>query len=135
MDCIFCAIVAEQAAARRVYEDDACVAFLDVNPATAGHTLVVPRRHATDLLALHEDEAQEVMRATHRVALLLDARLQPAGLNVVQANRAAAWQSGFHMHVHVIPRYEQDGLTHTWEAARASPENLAALQARISSSA
>ena len=132
MECIFCAVVAQQATAWRVYEDDACVAFLDVNPATPGHTLVVPRRHATDLLDLREDEAQEVMRATHRVAVLLDARLQPAGLNVVQANRAAAWQSVFHMHLHVIPRYERDGLTHTWEAAPASPEDLSALQKRIS---
>lgn len=131
MECIFCAIVARQATGWRVYEDDDCVAFLDVNPATPGHTLVVPRRHASDLLDLREDEAQKVMRATHRVALLLDARLQPAGLNVVQANRAAAWQSVFHMHMHVIPRYERDGLTHTWEASPASPEDLSALQERI----
>ena len=110
MECIFCAIVAGDATSWPVYEDEHCCAFLDVNPLTRGHTLVIPRRHATDLLALTEDEAQQVMRATLRVAQLLEARLTPAGLNLIQANRAAAMQTVFHMHMHVVPRYEGDGL-------------------------
>lgn len=110
MECIFCALVAGDATSWPVYEDEHCYAFLDVNPLTRGHTLVIPRRHAPDLLALTEDEAQQVMRATRRVALLLEARLSPAGLNLIQANRAAAMQTVFHMHMHVVPRYEGDGL-------------------------
>lgn len=131
MDCIFCAIVAGQATGWRVYEDDDSVAFLDVNPATPGHTLVVPRRHAVDLLALTEGEAQAVMRAAHRVAHLLEARLAPAGLNLVQATGAAAWQTVFHMHLHVVPRYDGDGLSAPWQPAAADPATLTELRDRI----
>lgn len=130
-DCIFCAIVAGQATSHPVYEDEHCLAFLDVNPLTRGHTLVVPRRHAADLLALSEDDAQHVMRATHRVAFLLEARLQPAGINLVQANRAAAMQTVFHMHMHVVPRYEGDGLmpaSQGWRPRAAEAHDLAALR-------
>ena len=131
MECIFCAIVAGQATSWPVYEDESCVAFLDVNPLTRGHTLVIPRRHVPDLLAMSEDEAEQVMRATHRVVHLLDARLQPAGLNVVQANRAAAWQTVFHMHMHVIPRYDDDGLSQKWRPDPAQPADLTALRGVI----
>ena len=125
MECIFCRIVSGQAEAWRVYEDDDCLAFLDAFPATRGHTLVVPKRHATDLLTVAEHEAEAVMRATWRVARLLDERLAPLGMNVLQANRAAAWQSVFHLHVHLVPRYPDDGLRHTWEAHPASADDLA----------
>ena len=131
MTCIFCAIVAGQARSWRVYEDEHCVAFLDVNPITPGHTLVVPRRHAADLLAMPEDEAQLVMRATHRVVRLLDEQLSPGGLNLVQANRAPAWQTVFHLHVHVLPRYDGDGLGTPWRAAPAEPAELTSMQARL----
>lgn len=127
MSCVFCAIVEGSAAAWPVYEDEDCLAFLDINPATPGHTLVVPKRHATDLLDLDEGAAQDVMRATHRVARLLDERLSPAGLNVVQATRAAAWQTVFHMHLHVIPRYADDGLTPPWRLAPAESDQLEAV--------
>ena len=131
MACIFCAIVAGDAPSFRVYEDEHCVAFLDIHPATAGHTLVVPRTHADDLLALDEQQAQQVMRATHRVAHLLDARLRPAGLNVVQATRAAAWQTVFHMHMHVIPRYDGDGLAPPWRETPVDRDLLATIHDRI----
>jgi histidine triad (HIT) family protein len=131
MDCIFCRIVSGEADSWRVYEDDECLAFLDAFPATRGHTLVVPKRHRADLLALDEHEAQAVMRGTWRVAHLLEERLVPLGLNVLQANRAAAWQSVFHMHVHVVPRYEDDGLRHTWNARPARREDLDEVHERL----
>ena len=133
MECIFCAIVTGDARSWPVYEDEHCMAFLDVNPLTRGHTLVIPRRHAADLLAMAEDEAEQVMLATHRVARLLDARLQPAGLNLVQANRAAALQTVFHMHMHVVPRYEGDGLMPSsgWRPAPAKGVDLADVQKHI----
>jgi len=131
VSCVFCAIVEGRAPAWQVYEDDDCQAFLDINPATPGHTLVVPKHHATDLLDLDEGGAQLVMRATHRVARLLDERLSPAGLNVVQATRAAAWQTVFHMHMHVIPRYDDDGLTPPWRVAPADAGQLADISRRL----
>lgn len=133
MECIFCAIVAGDATSWPVYQDEHCYAFLDVNPLTRGHTLVVPRRHAIDLLALEEDEAEQVMRATLRVAQRLEARLSPAGLNLIQANRAAAMQTVFHMHMHVVPRYEDDGLFRSGGLRPTAAEavDLAEVQAAI----
>ena len=93
--------------------------------------MVIPKRHRADLLDMTEQEAQAVMRGTWRVAHLLEARLAPLGLNVLQANRAAAWQSVFHMHMHVVPRYADDGLRHTWDARPATPQHLTELQERM----
>ena len=110
MDCVFCAIVAGEAPARTVASGEHWTAFLDVSPVTTGHTLVVPRRHATDLWAMSADEAQQLMGGVHEVAHLLRDRLAPAGMNLLQSNGTAAWQTVFHVHVHVIPRYGDDGL-------------------------
>lgn len=132
-DCIFCRIVAGHAPAWRVYEDDAAVAFLDISPATPGHSLVVPRRHAPDIWSLSEDEAMRVMRAVHRVAAKLRARLRPRGMNVTQSNGAAAGQDVFHYHVHVVPRYGDDGSRPPWRPVRPAPDALAEVHRQITS--
>ena len=111
-DCIFCRIIAGNAPAFVVAEDDQTVAFLDRGQATEGHTLVVPRTHATDIWSISEVDASAVMSMAKRVAHLLDERLAPDGLNITQSNRAAGWQDVFHFHVHVIPRWTGDGLVH-----------------------
>jgi histidine triad (HIT) family protein len=131
VDCIFCAIVAGASPAWRVHEDDDTVAFLDIGQATAGHTLVVPRRHAADIWSLSEEEAATVMRAVHRVAGRLRDTLRPEGLNVTQSNGAAAWQEVFHYHVHLVPRYGDDGLAPPWRPTRPSSDVLAAVHRRI----
>jgi len=131
VDCIFCSIVAGAAPAWRVYEDGETIAFLDIRPTTAGHTLVVPRRHAADIWSLSEDEAAAVMRSVHRVAAQLRERLRPRGLNITQSNGAAAWQEVFHYHVHLVPRYGGDGLAPPWRPTRPTPEALAEVQRRI----
>ena len=131
LDCPFCSIVAG-AAAWRVDEDRATVSFLDLGQATAGHTLVVPRRHAPDLWALTEDEAATVMRAVHRVARLLRDALRPDGMNIVQSNGAAAWQEVAHFHIHVVPRYDGDELVAPWRSTGvAPPAQLAGVLRRI----
>jgi histidine triad (HIT) family protein len=132
LDCVFCSIVAGTAPAWRVYEDGETVAFLDIRPATAGHTLVVPRTHAPDIWSVSEDEAATVMRSAHRVAARLHDRLRPRGLNVAQSNGTAAWQDVFHYHVHLIPRYGDDGLAPPWRPTRPTPEALAEMHRRIS---
>lgn len=129
--CIFCSIVAGSAPSWRVHENEATVAFLDRGQATAGHTLVVPRRHASDIWALSADEAATVMRAVHAVAWMLRERLQPAGLNVSQSNGRAAWQDVFHYHVHVVPRYGDDDLVPPWKPTRPTEPELDAVLARI----
>ncbi len=132
MNCVFCAIVAGEASSRAVAQGDHWTAFLDVSPATPGHTLVVPRRHAADIWEMDRDEAQQLMGGVHDVAHLLQDRLAPAGMNLVQSNGVAAWQTVFHVHVHVIPRYDDDGLRPPWTHGPAAPEDLAAVHERIS---
>jgi histidine triad (HIT) family protein len=112
--CTFCQIVTGDARAWRVHEDDHCVAFLDIHPATRGHTLVVPRQHAEDLLTISADDAGAVARTVHFVSRRLRDRLGFDGLNIIQANGAAAWQTVFHYHVHLVPRYEGDDLVMPW---------------------
>lgn len=129
--CIFCAIVTRQAPAAVVYEDEHTLAFLDINPANPGHTLVIPKRHARDLLDLPEQDLLHVMSTVQRVARALDRALQPGGINLIQANRPAAFQDVFHFHVHIIPRWEGDGLVPLWRHRRAEQEELQQLAARV----
>ena len=131
-DCVFCSIIAGEATSWRVYEDDVAVAFFDRGQATLGHTLVVPRHHASDLWALTADQAADTMRTVYAVAQLLRERLAAPGLNVMQSNGRAAWQSVFHYHVHLIPRYGDDELVPPWRPTRPTDAELDALLARIS---
>jgi histidine triad (HIT) family protein len=130
-NCVFCAIVAGRAPAYRLLEDEHTVSFLNIAPATTGHALVVPRRHAEGLWDLEDEEHARVARAAGRVARLLRVALQPAGVNLVHATGTAAWQSVFHFHLHVVPRYLADELQVMWQAAPAADADLAALRARV----
>lgn len=109
-DCIFCRIVAGDAPAQVLYEDEDTMAFMDINPATDGHCLVVSRRHADDLWSLPEEDGVAVWRAVRRVAEAVQEALRPDGLNLLQSNGLAALQTVFHFHVHVVPRYRDDGI-------------------------
>ena len=130
-DCIFCRIVAGQAAAYVVAEDDQSMAFLDRGQAAAGHTLIVPRTHASDIWEITQPDLTAVMVMAKQVAHLLDERLSPDGLNLTQSNRTAGWQDVFHFHVHVIPRWIGDGLTPPWKASSPTDAELAATLARL----
>jgi histidine triad (HIT) family protein len=118
--CVFCAIVAGQSASYVVHEDERTVSFLDIDPVTFGHTLVVPRRHSRTVLDVDPDDAAAVMRAGVDVARILDAALHPDGFSLFQANEPAGWQVVFHLHLHVIPRWFDDALIRPW-----SPGTLA----------
>ena len=111
---MFCAIVAGRSPGHIVYEDEGAVAFMDINPATDGHTLVVPRAHAKDLWDIGEEEAARLMAATVRVATKIRKALNPDGVNVMHATGAAAFQSVFHFHLHVVPRWYHDPLRLPW---------------------
>ena len=131
MACIFCSIVAREAPAFFVYEEDDVVAFLDRGQVTEGHTLVVPTRHATDIWALAESEASRVMAVAWRVAHMLRDSLMPLGLNVMQSNGEAAWQDVFHFHLHLIPRYANDALVPPWRATTPTAQELDSVRAKI----
>jgi histidine triad (HIT) family protein len=129
--CIFCAIATGQAPAIVLYEDEHTVAFMDINPATRGHVLVIPKRHARDLLDVSEEDLQHVMRTVQCMARAVDQALQPDGVNLIQANRIAAFQSVYHFHVHVIPRWFGDGIAPPWRHAPGDPQALRELGAKI----
>jgi histidine triad (HIT) family protein len=113
-DCIFCKIVAGEVPATKVDEDDATVTFMDISPATRGHALVIPREHATDLLSIGSDDLDACMRAAQKQAHRAKDKLGADGVNVLNSCGAAAWQTVFHFHIHVIPRYEDDPLRLPW---------------------
>ena len=103
-DCIFCAIVAGLAPAARVFDDDDCLAFMDIQPLARGHVLVIPKRHAENLFDLEADEAAAVARTAKQLAHALRTVLEPEGLRLFQLNGAAAGQTVFHYHMHLLPR-------------------------------
>jgi histidine triad (HIT) family protein len=125
-DCIFCRIVAGDLPATIIAEDEHTVAFMDINPATRGHTLVIPRRHATDLLEVDPEDLQATMLAARSLAGRMLERLGADGVNLLNSCRPAAWQTVFHFHVHVIPRYADDPLRLPWIPGPGNAEEIAA---------
>ena len=112
--CPFCDIVAESGKARLVYEDDATVAFLPLNPATPGHTLVVPRDHIADFFEATPLLIGQLGRATQRVAEAVRRAVNPDGTNLITSAGRAAQQTVFHLHVHVLPRFDGDRVGDIW---------------------
>lgn len=129
--CEFCDIVSGRLHAEILHEDESTVAFLDNTAVMEGHTLVIPRRHATDIWEITEDDAAAVMRTVHRMAGVLRDVFAPDGMTLFQANRPAGWQDVFHLHVHLVPRRETDHLHRPWQATRADAAALAATRRRI----
>ncbi len=112
--CIFCKIVAGEIPARVVAEDEHTLAFMDIAPATPVHLLVIPKRHSADLWEINEDEFLAVARSARELAVLVRDRLAADGVNLINSCRPAAWQTVFHFHIHVIPRYDGDPLKLPW---------------------
>ncbi|HEX3692796.1 MAG TPA: HIT family protein [Solirubrobacteraceae bacterium] len=124
-DCIFCKILSGELPATVVDEDENTIAFMDINPATRGHALVIPRRHTSDLLEIDPQQLQAVSVAAQRLARRAKERLNADGVNVINSCGAAAWQTVFHFHLHVIPRYEGDPMRLPWVPAPGDPEQIA----------
>ena len=109
-DCLFCKIVAGEIPAQLVDEDEHTVAFMDISPWTRGHALVIPRRHSANLYEIGEDDLASTGAAAQRLARRMKERLGCDGINLINSCEPAAWQTVFHFHVHVIPRYDDDPL-------------------------
>ena len=107
------------------------MAFLDIAPSADGHTLVVPKVHATDVWDIDADALADVARAVHAVAALLRDRIAPEGLTIVQSNRSAGWQDVFHLHFHVIPRASGDRLVRPWASVRTADDHLGHVHALL----
>ena len=130
-DCIFCGIVAGEAPAQVVDEDDRTLSFMDISPATRGHALVIPRAHAADLHAIGAEDLAACMAAAQRLAGRVRDRLGADGVNVLNACGRAAWQTVFHFHLHVIPRYEGDPLHLPWRPEGGDADEIAAAAADL----
>ena len=112
-ECPFCLIVAGDAPARVVYADDHSIAFLPLNPATPGHTLVVPKEHVADFFALSEASALPLGNAVSKVARAVRSAVSADGMNLITSSGVAAQQTVFHLHIHVVPRMEGDAVGDT----------------------
>jgi histidine triad (HIT) family protein len=130
-NCIFCKVIAGEIPSQTIDSDEHTVTVMDINPATRGHVVVVTRAHARSLLELHDDDLLAAMHTVRRVTELLRERLKPAGFNILHNIGRAAWQSIFHFHVHVIPRYEDDPLQLPWLPEPADPDELARVADQI----
>ncbi len=124
-DCIFCKIVAGELPARIVDEDERTIAFMDIAPATRGHALVIPRAHSTDLLGVPDEDLQASIAASRRLAARAVERLGADGINLLNSCGRAAWQTVFHFHMHVIPRYHDDPLRLPWVPGAGAEEEIA----------
>jgi histidine triad (HIT) family protein len=125
-DCIFCKIVAGELPAQRVDEDEHTVAFMDISPATRGHALVIPRRHSANLLEISADDLAATAQAAQRLAQRAVPALKADGVNLINSCGADAWQTVFHFHMHVIPRYQGDPLTLPWVPGAGDADEIAA---------
>ncbi len=133
-DCIFCKIAAGELPAKIVDEDARTIAFMDIAPATRGHALVIPRAHSRDLHSVGEEDLGAVALAAQRLAGRMTERLGADGVNLLNSCGAAAWQSVFHFHIHVIPRYEHDPLRLPWVPGPGEDDEIAAAAQELTAS-
>jgi histidine triad (HIT) family protein len=129
--CIFCRIVGGSESAHIVYQDSSAIAFFPLAPVSEGHTLVVPRVHARTLLDIDPASAGALMVAATNVARILQRALQPEGLTMFQTNEKAGWQSVFHVHLHLVPRWANDKLVQPWTVKSSEVGDLDSLRIRI----
>lgn len=130
-NCIFCSIIAGEIPAFRIFEDEDHIAFLDIFPAALGHTLVIPKKHSADIHEITAFEYGALASRAKSVADLIQEKLATDGITIMQMNKTAGWQSVFHTHFHVIPRFTADNLNQPWKPAAASQDELNEIHARI----
>ena len=130
--CLFCKIVAGDIPSTRVFEDERTIAFMDINPGTRGHLLVIPREHSADLLEIGEEDLAACALTAQRMARLVKERLAADGVNLVNSCGSVAWQTVYHFHIHVIPRYVGDPLRLPWQPAPGDRDEIAAAARELS---
>jgi histidine triad (HIT) family protein len=130
-NCVFCRIVARQIPATVVHEDEHTLAFMDIGQVNPGHVLVAVKKHAADIYALDAPQARAVFETAALVARAIRGAFEPQGLSVYQANGKAAGQTVFHLHLHLVPRYEGDGMALSWPVKNPPREKLAEYAEKI----
>ena len=130
-DCVFCKIVAGQIPSTKVHEDELTLAFMDIGEVNPGHVLVAVKPHVENIYGLDDRLAAAVLQTAARVARAVKKAYSPEGLTLYQANGPAAGQTVFHFHLHLVPRYAQDGMRLTWPVNNPPREQLEANAARL----
>ena len=130
-DCLFCRIVAGTIPSETIDSDERTVAFMDINPATPGHALVVSREHSADLLEIGEEDLTSTILAAQRLAKHMKEVLDADGINLINACGSAAWQTVFHFHIHVVPRYDDDPLKLPWVPEPGDSDEIARIAKRL----
>lgn len=130
-NCIFCKIIAGEIPSHTLFEDEEFKVILDAGPATKGHALILPKNHYANLYELPEDKAADVMRLAKRMMTAMTEKLHCDGFNIVQNNGKVAGQTVFHFHMHLIPRYENDGEILKYIAGEPSQEELEQIKKTI----
>ena len=130
-DCLFCKIVAGEIPSTRVYEDERTIAFMDINPGTTGHLLVIPREHAKDLLEIDPEDLAACAQTAQVMARRVTDKLDAVGVNLLNACGSKAWQTVFHFHLHVIPRYDGDPLRLPWQPAPGDRDEISAAAEKL----
>jgi histidine triad (HIT) family protein len=130
-DCLFCGIVEGSVPSQKIDEDERTIAFMDISPATRGHALVIPRAHSKDLMEVSDEDLTATMLAARRLAKRMEEVLEPDGFNILNSCGAAAWQTIFHFHVHVVPRYDDDPLELPWVPREGDSDEIAAVAEKL----
>jgi histidine triad (HIT) family protein len=130
-DCVFCKLRDGQIPSLRIFEDDKTLAFMDINPLNSGHCLVMTKSHAATLFEVEVADLQAAIASAQRVALAIRDGLKPDGLNLLQANGAAAFQSVAHFHLHLIPRWNNDGKGFDWKLVPGNREQIMKVGERL----
>ena len=131
MECIFCAIVEGKIPSAKVYEDDHVFAFMDIAPANPGHLLIIPKQHYRNIFDMPADVGSKIMEVAVPLANAIKDALKPDGLNLFQSNEPAAFQTVFHFHLHLIPRWEEDPLRLPWKPSEGDIEEITNIAAKI----
>jgi histidine triad (HIT) family protein len=123
-DCVFCKIRDGQIPSMKIFEDDRTLVFMDINPINSGHCLVITKVHAATLFEADVADLQAAIATAQRVAVAIRDGIKPDGLNMLQANGAAAFQSVLHFHLHLIPRWNNDGKGFDWKLVPGNREQI-----------
>ncbi len=130
-DCVFCKLRDGQIPSMKIFEDDVTIAFMDINPINSGHCLVITKAHAANLYEADVTDLQAAMATAQRVAVAIRDGLKPDGLNMLQANGPAAFQSVPHFHLHLIPRWNNDGKGFDWKLVPGNREQIVKVGERL----
>ena len=130
-DCVFCKIRDGQLPSFKIHEDERTLTFMDINPINSGHCLVASKAHAATIFDSDEEDLRATIVAAKKVALALQHALKPDGLNLLQANGAAAFQSVPHFHLHLIPRWNNDGKGFDWKVVKGDPQQIMKVGERV----